>query len=175
MKIGDLPFVERDPLELLNLHIDRDEPDPDFTGFGYGRLALVHLDERARGRRIDVRDALIVALHCTEVGPIHPDDVELEFFLDAAAVGPSVTAPLSAFLDVWLPRIRGGERAVVLTLCNPHGAVIRGPASLGPRPLFYALGDVESWLDPDDGVVPRLVADRWRTVPTVPTVGRGQR
>ena len=60
------PVCERDPLELLNLHVDRDEPDPDYTGFGYGRLALVHLAERERGRRIDVCDALVVALHSAE-------------------------------------------------------------------------------------------------------------
>ena len=65
-----------------------------------------------------------------------------------------MTAPLSAFLAVWLPRIRGDERAVVLALCNPHEALIRGPAASAGAPLHYALGDVESWLDPDDGVVP---------------------
>lgn len=141
-------------MQLLNLHVHRDAPDPDYTGFGHCRADVTL--ESADGSRQHVRDALVLALHCTE-GTALPDDVELEFFVPEGGPDYSVTVLLSTFLATWLPRVCRDARAVVLALCNPGRAVIRRPAGLGRVPLFYAAGDVETWFD--DGI--RLVADSW--------------
>ncbi len=158
--IAEIPFRRREPLELLNLQIDRDEPDPDYTGFGYSRVPLIRLEAADGTPPLVVRDALLIALHCTEIGPALPDDVELEFFVDEVEKDYSVTTPLSAFLASWLPKIRGDEQAVVLALCNRHRAAIPRPAALGATPFYFAEGDVDSWLDPEGAL--RLVADAWR-------------
>ncbi len=153
--VGQIPFRRQAPLALLHLDGDRDAVDEDYTGFGHARLDALTLV--GAGGPVEVRDALVLALHCADPGEALSDDVELEFVLDSAGV--SVSAPLSTFLAAWLPALRDGERAVVLALCNPHRAAVRRPAGLAPStPLHYALGDVESWLH--GGV--RLVADAWR-------------
>lgn len=162
--IGELPFRRREALDLLNLLADRDAPEVDYTGFGYARVDGVTLEERAGGRR-RVRGAWVLAVHCAESeldAAGARDDVELEFFVEEVAAGYSVTAPLSAFLTTWVPRLlgAGGAGVVVLALCNPRRVVVRRPPVLGATPLVYAFGEVDSWLDPDGSV--RLVADRWR-------------
>jgi hypothetical protein len=154
--IAEIPFERRDPLELLNLHLDRDEPDPDYTGFGYATVDAIQLRSHRGDSRI-VRNVLVVALHCTEIDPVRaPNDVELEFFIPAVSPTYSVTAPLSRFLAIWLPRILTDESAIVLALCNRHAA--RLPA-MGDRPIHHAFGDVDSWLD--EGGALTLVADEW--------------
>jgi hypothetical protein len=47
-------------------------------------------------------------------------------------------------------------------MCNPHRAVIARPPGAGETPVHYAVGDVESWLDPD-GPRLRLRAEAWRS------------
>ena len=151
MRIAELPFTERPLLELLHLDDEaRREPDPDYAGFGFARAARVELSGDGGGV---VDDALLVVIHSADDGEPLPDDVELEFVLGER----SVTVLLSTFLDRWLPIVHGGERAIVLVMCNPHRAAL---APAAPVPVHYALGDVESWLD--DGEV-RLVAETWRT------------
>ncbi len=151
MRIAELPFLERPVLELLHLEdASRTVPDGDYAGFGHARIdrvALVGTDG------VTAEDALLVAVHSADDGEARADDVELEFVLGDR----SVTVLLSAFLERWLPRLAGDARAIVLVMCNPHRAVIRADAGV---PVYYALGDVESWLDGDDV---RLVADTWRT------------
>jgi hypothetical protein len=150
MRIAELPFAERPVLELLHLEDEsRTAPDPDYAGFGHARIDRVELIG-AGGRVVD--DALMIAVHSADDGEALPDDVELEFVLGDR----SVTVLLSAFLDRWLPRL-GAASAIVLVMCNPHRATIRTNARV---PVYYALGDVESWLDGGDV---RLVAEAWRT------------
>jgi hypothetical protein len=159
--IAAIPFLRRPALELRNRHVDRPAPDPDYTGFGYARVDEVWL-EGADGELEPVRDALVLALHCTdEGGEALAHDVELEFFVDEVAADYSVTVLLSAFLAEWLPRVRGDASTVVLALCNRQRATLATPESLDDGRLVYALGDVESWLDVGSDKI-TLRADRWR-------------
>lgn len=158
--LAQIPFRHREPLELLNLREERAAPQDDYTGFGHARVGLVWLEDAA-GAQVPVGDALLLALHSCDLGAPRPEDVELEFFLDEVAPGYSVRALLSAFLAARLPALRGPERAIVLALCNPHRAAIPRPPAAGATPVHYALGDVESWLDPA-GPDLRLRADAWR-------------
>jgi hypothetical protein len=146
--LAELPFVERPALELLHLTEDRDRPDLDYAGFGYARVDRVRLEP---GGAVD--DVLVLALHSADGG----GPLELEFVLD----GGSVIAPLPAFLDAWLPRIRGDERAIVLAMCNPHLATLARPIAAGAVPIHVARGDVDSWLD--DGEL-CLSADAWMVI-----------
>ena len=163
--IAEIPFRRRPALELLDLVVDRDQPDPDYAGFGHARLAALALEDAA-GRCRVVDDALVVALHSCDLAPPRADDVELEFFVDEVARGYSVTALLSAFLAARLAPLCGDARAIVLAMCNPHHAILRRPPAAGATPLWYPLGDVESWLDPDGhgSARPpvRLRAPAWR-------------
>ncbi len=159
--IAAIPFLQRPPLELLDLTHDRAELDPDYTGFGYSRFAEVWLEGQG-GTREPVRDALVLALHCTDVpGAALAHDVELEFFVDEVAKDYSVRVLLSQFLAEWLPRVRGDATTVVLALCNRQRATLPAPASLGDGRLVYALGNVDAWLDVDKGTI-TLSADTWR-------------
>lgn len=160
----EIPFRRLHPLDLLHLREDRDAPDPDFAGFGYGRVDRIWLEDGS-GACEPVEDALVLALHSSDLGQAHPDDVELEFFVDEVGPDYSVKARLSAFLAARLAGVRGDERAIVLALCNPHRAVLGRPAAAGTLPLHYPMGDVESWLDPD-GPRLRLTAGAWRTADT---------
>ena len=164
-RIADLPFREREAFDLLHLDEIRDAPDADYAGYGHGRVDAVWLEGRDGAEPRLVRDALVLALHSCDDGAPLADDIELEFVIDEVADGYSVTALLSTFLEQWLPRVSRDERAIVLVACNPHRAVLSRPAPLATAPIHYALGDVESWLDPDDGGPRiRLVADTWRTM-----------
>jgi hypothetical protein len=162
--ILDIPFAEHELVELLNLHDDRDLPDFDYARFGHARAGVLCLEERGGLEPLPlVRDALILALHSAEDPEPLDGDIELEFFVEEVAKDYSVTVLLSDFLERWLPLVSGGERAVVLVLCNPHGAAIARPDILGATPLYYAVGDVESWLDMEEGrPLIRLMADAWR-------------
>ena len=160
--IADLPFVRRDVLDLLNLRHHRAAPDADYTGFGHARLDALSLAGDV-GEPIEVRGALVIAVHSMEEPEELPGDIDLEFFLPEVSEDHSVTVLLSAFLRVWLPLIRGDERAIVLVVCNPRQTILRAPAAAGRTPFYYPLGDVESWLDvADDHKDVRLVARSWR-------------
>ena len=163
--IAEIPFHPRPALELLNLAIDRDQPDPDYTGFGHARLPALVLEDAADRCHV-VDDALVLALHSCDLGRPRADDVELEFFVDQVARGYSVTALLSTFLAARLAPLCGDARVIVLAMCNPHRAILPRPPAAGATPLWYPLGDVESWLDPDGHGTARppvrLRAPAWR-------------
>ena len=162
--IAELPFAERSLLTLLHLDEQRDSPDLDFAGYGYGRADSLWLARHDHPELVQVKDALILALHSADEGEVLAGDVELEFEVEAVAPGYSVTVLLSDFMRIWLSRIGGAERAIVLALCNPHRAVLPRPASSGSTPLYYAIGNVDSWgdWDEDGGQSLTLVADDWR-------------
>ncbi|KYF72980.1 hypothetical protein [Sorangium cellulosum] len=161
--ISELPFHGRPALELLNLEQHRDAPDLESTQFGWCQVAEVWLDGRADRAPLRVTDALIVAVHAADEPEALSDDVELEFFVEEVAKDYSVTVLLSTFLDRWLPAAFRGERAIVLAMCNPHAARIRPPKAAGRTPVYYADGDVDTWLDTDgDGRQRiRLEAEAW--------------
>lgn len=136
MTILELPFTERDVYELLNLHGEREQPDRDYAGYGWARVPELWLDD-AR-----VTDALVLALHSADDSEPLAEDIELEFELPDRA---PVSVLASLFLAKWLPELPRAS-ALVLALCNPHHASLRRPPAAS-GPLYYALGDVESWLD----------------------------
>ncbi len=152
--VAELPFRERPVRELLHLSEERASPDPDYTGFGWARasrLWLVHPD--APSLRID--DALLLALHCPDDGEVLAADIELYFELPGE---PPITVLASTFLERWLPRLPNDVSSIVLALCNPHGA------RLPPRrdlPLYFAQGEVESFISLDDDARIELRAPRW--------------
>ena len=161
--IADLPFREWDQLALLNLSEHRDTPDDDYYEYGYSRFEKVCLLERNSPEPLPlVYDALLLALHSADEGEELADDVELEFFVEEVADDYSVTVLLSDFLSRWLPRVSGSERAIVLAMCNPYRATVSRPAIAANTPVYYALGDVESWVE-FEGNRPFmwLTADRW--------------
>jgi hypothetical protein len=148
-------------------------------------------DLAAHARPLD--DVLVIAVHSPDDSEPISDDIELELDLEPGRSLPlprrslplprrslplprrslplprrSVIVMLSDFLATWLPRLPAAAH-VVLVLCNPHRATPR-PAD---RPVHYALGDVEAWLDertddrkPEVDRSPRLmlVAETWCTL-----------
>jgi hypothetical protein len=160
--IADLPFVRRDVLDLLNLRDHRAAPDPDYTGFGHARVDALQLEGEV-GEPLEVRKALVIAVHSMEEPEELPGDIDLEFILPELGADHSVTVLLSAFLRVWLPLIHGDARAIVLVVCNPNQTLLPAPAAAGRTPFYYPLGDVESWLHVEDGHQEvRLAARSWR-------------
>ncbi len=171
--LAALPFPRRGALELLNLQADpgggrREVPDHDFAGFGYGRVRdLVLADDDGQERSLAA--ALVLALHSSDDQPDQGEEVELEFDLpdpDDERETLSVLAPLSRFLEARLPALLDEVDDVVLALCNPRSVDVARPASLGPRRLHYAHGDVVSWLDLDDDGPARirLAARSWHVL-----------
>lgn len=153
--IAELPFREQPLLELLNLLEARDEPDPDYVGFGWARAERVWLvDPGAPARAVD--DALVLGLHCPDDGEVLADDVELYFELDD---DQEVTVLASAFFASWLPKLPRDASAIVIALCNPHAAVLPQPPATD-LPVHFALGEVASYQACDDGRI-ELRADRW--------------
>jgi len=170
--IAELPFDAKEPAELLGIDFVRDEDDPEFAGFGWGRLGLV-LETEGGGRRV-VPDALVLALHAAEDGEELEGDIDLEFWLYIDTEGDEnddvVLVPLSRFLEVWLPRLPTGAPAIVLVLCNPRRVELsRPPRAPAGVPVWYALGDVRSFAEvaPEDELrvhaAPRwgVSASRW--------------
>lgn len=166
--LAEVPLPRLEPLALLNLQPDaagrrRDEPDPDYEGYGFAVTGALVL-ESADGRRRALPTALVLALHSADE-PSPGAGLELELDVPDPTGGEALTvlAPLEAFLAAHLPRLPTEPDDVVLALCNPRGAAVSRPASLGARRLHYAHGDVLSWLDEyDDGRTRiRLHAHRW--------------
>ncbi len=146
----------------------REALDLDYTGFGWCRPRRLWLQATepgglgggglgggglggglgglGGGGLVEVREPLLLALHSADDGPALPGDLVLEFGLDG---GEAVAAPLSLFLERWLPRLPSppGDGPIVLALCNPHRAHLTAPAAAGGRPMLHALGDTDSWLD----------------------------
>lgn len=161
--IADLPFHERPVLELLHLAEHRAAPDRDYAGYGWARVPRVWLTTPAGAAR-PVDDALVLALHSADDAEALGDDIELYFELTDA---PPVTVLASRFLARWLSRLPQDAAALVLVLCNPHHAVLP-PIALTAAPVFYAHGDVESWLErtPAGDHRLELLAPAWSTVPS---------
>ena len=154
VRIADIPFRERPAHELLAL--DRDEPDPDYAGYGWAKVDRVWLDS-PHGFRRRLDDVLVIAIHAADDGAARPDDVELDFEIDGGVVA---TADATAFVAQWRPRLPAAQHTV-LVMCNPHRAQLAIPG------VHYGVGDVRAWLDPGDRI--RLAADAWRMVPAVST------
>lgn len=144
LTIGELPFVERPLRALLDLEVDRDGINRDFTGFGWAVAEAIWL-ERSDGSATRVDDALVIALHTADDAEALPDDLELELDLP----GGPVSVLASAFLERWLPRLPQ-RSAVVLAICNPHRAVLRRPASASVA-VHCAIGDVAAWREVEPG------------------------
>ena len=142
MALTDLPFEQQPPKPLLGLDVDRDEPDLDFAGFGWGHLPALTPSTPYGARRL--LDALVFAVHT----PDEPGDaLELEFWLDDGDDAIAAMVPWPLFADrILRPRL-GAQREVVLAMCNPNNLRIAAPAWLGSHRLHYAEGDVISWLD----------------------------
>lgn len=158
MKIAELPFHERPVHELLNLTGDRSTPDLQYAGFGWALVDKIWCVGTASS--YSVRNALVVAIHTADDAEPIAHDIELEFEISDQE---SVSVLASAFLERWLPRLPRAS-AIVLCLCNPHRATIVRPAG-ATAPVHYALGNVASWLDHDDGGERiELVADTWSTL-----------
>ncbi len=154
-RIADLPLPLVGVAELLALEVERIAPDHDYAGFG---MAWADDLELAAPDRVSLRltRALVVALHSADEQP-HEGDVELLFELP----DQSVMVGLSAWLDVFLPRLPAADD-VVLALCNPRRVAIHVPPA-APR-IHFALGDVTSWWDRDGRgrTHVRLSARAWR-------------
>ncbi|MCB9707127.1 MAG: hypothetical protein H6711_35120 [Myxococcales bacterium] len=166
--IAEIPLEEREPLALLGFVEGRVEPDLDYYGFGWARLAAIDLVDRT-GKIERVERPLLLALHSADDGDPYPDDVDLEFWLDDDD-DTAIVAPLSAFLASRRPLLAGAP-AIVLALCNPHRARLRRPAGVD-APIYHALGDVLATFDLPEGSPYRaergrlrLEADAWRTIP----------
>lgn len=150
-KIADIPFVERDTLEVLALDVDRVSPDADYAGFGWTRVDRVLLTAPQRPDVV-VDDAIVVALHSADE---QPEDGDLDLLFEIG--DESLVVGLSRWLPHMLAQLPA-QRPVVLALCNPRRVAIASEAAV----LHYAYGDVTSWLDPDPGGPQlRLTARRW--------------
>ncbi|MBA3539927.1 MAG: hypothetical protein H0T79_09890, partial [Deltaproteobacteria bacterium] len=159
-RIADLPFHERPAIELLDLATDRDAPNLEYAGFGWARVEEVWL-ANVDGTSQRVANALIVAMHSADDGEVLADDIELEFDLP----GQPVTVLASVFLAQWLPRLPQDAGVIVLSICNPHRAVLGRPAAT-TVPVHYALGNVTSWLELGENRPDRirLAAETWCTL-----------
>jgi hypothetical protein len=157
--IAELPFVPRPVMALLHLDEPRPAPDVGYAGYGHARAASVVLERRASPAVRRLRDVLLIAVHAADEPEALGHDLELGFELGD---GDGVSVLASDFLRVWLPRLRGDEQAIVLVACNPHRARLPRPAAAGDTPLYFAIGDVDSWCAAADepGTV-RLMADDW--------------
>lgn len=164
MTLAELPFVERPAIELLDL--ERDEPDPDYAGFGWTRVGRLWLasEEKERAPR-EIINALVIGAHARDDAPGYDDDIELSFELSPEH---AVVTMLSDFLDTWLPKLPQDVPAIVLAICNPHGARLARPATAPWKvPVYHGIGDVTAWLDLDERDRPlriRLSAAWWRTL-----------
>jgi hypothetical protein len=175
LTIEELPFRQREPLELFGIDRSRTEPDltGDFAEYGWVTLPEVALASASAPPTV-LRDTLVLALHSPELdNPAARTDeleVELEVRLpDGELV--NVLAPLVRFLDARAASVIGDAHDVLLAFCNPLRLPPRPPAWLvGSRRLHFAEGNVVSWLDrlPDGRERIRLTADRWRTLTTAP-------
>jgi hypothetical protein len=170
-RILDLPFFRRPLFELLGFDLRRSTVDLEYSGCGWAEPERLWLQGDVVVE--EVRAPLLLALHSGPPHPAVPDDLTLE--LPVGDGGPAAAVPLALFLDRWAPRLPGSG-PVVLALCNPQGLTVQVPARLRHRPVYYAMGDVDSWLDAaseqtgalrgDDelaaGGVFRLQATAWR-------------
>ncbi|MBL4686055.1 MAG: hypothetical protein JKY37_15785 [Nannocystaceae bacterium] len=160
--LAELAFPQRELCELLHLSEDRDLPDTENYGFGWGVVPRIELctDET---EAIVLEGALVLALHRAEQQPVDALDLDLEFDID---YGPdpedyvAIIAPLGAFVAHHLPRVlaRVSASEVVFALCNPDHRLLEIPAVQGAQRYWWAEGNVDSWRDGDRYL---LTARRW--------------
>jgi hypothetical protein len=170
LKIAELPFHERSVEDLLNLVEYREQPDPDYAGFGWTRaprLVLVEEAKRSPSNSVDtepialidqgreIKDALLIAVHTADDAPAIANDLQLEFDIK----GGPVAVMASKFLATWLPKLPS-TNSIVLCVCNPHHAQL-ARIDVG-RTLWLPMGDVQSWRDQDNGDI-LLTAETWST------------
>ena len=166
----DLPFHERPIRELLNLTEHRDVPQHDYAGYGWARVAEIWLEAGENIERVE--DALVLALHTPDdiepssddidpnIDDLEPTTGDVELYFEVP--GDQLTVDASLFFAKWLPELPRAS-AIVLSLCNPQRVHLRLPTNV---PVYYALGDVESWLDHDEGGRVVLATDgSWAKVP----------
>lgn len=161
--VAELVFPQREPCELLHLSEDRDLPDTEHYGFGWGVVPRIEL--RADETETTVLEgALVLALHRAEQQPVDAVDLDLEFDVD---YGPdpddyvAIIAPLGVFVAVHLPRVlaRVPASEVVFALCNPDRRRLEIPAVQGAQRYWWAEGNVDSWRHEARYL---LTAQRWR-------------
>lgn len=149
--IAELPFASKAPGALLGVSLGRGEGvDTSFTGTGWGRVSPLAL-EAPGAPAVRLRDALVLALHGGDDDPGEAPRPaargpwDLEFQLP----GETLLVPVERFLAVHLPRLPPAAD-VVLALCNPlHRPLARPPALAPGARLWYALGNVDSFAEPD--------------------------
>ncbi|MEZ4362210.1 MAG: hypothetical protein R3B48_18625 [Kofleriaceae bacterium] len=151
--ILELPFARRPLFDLLGFEEGRAHVDVDYAGFGWATPARLWLDGGAATRCVE--RPLVLALH-SGAATASAKELTLEFWLppeegDEERDPAPIAVPLAAFLERWLPALPLAG-PIVLALCNPGRLAVAHPRAAGARPLHYAVGDVESWLELDDGV-----------------------
>lgn len=156
--LADVPFERKPTLALLGLEDEqRTEVDREFAGFGWNVLPRVVLADDEQ--RIDLADALVLALH-TPDEPEPDRALELAFVVLHEGEELELRVPWVEFAETRVrPLVDASHGDVVLALCNPEHRRIDRPSWLGTRRLHWADGDVTSWLDPDGTI--RLQATRW--------------
>lgn len=170
MRLEDLPFETRDPLTLLGIVPGRAEPDLEFAGYGYATLPELELAD-ADGGALELREALVLALHTPD--EIDESATELELAFEVAIDGELVMllTPLRRFLEHRVAALVGEAVDIVLATCNPTDLRPTPPSWLtGARRLHFASGDVIAWLDAEDDGSERirLQADRWHILTAPP-------
>lgn len=158
MSVGatrDLPFEEQAPRELFGIVPGRDTIDDDFEGFGWSRVGRLRLE--GEGQAIALRDAVVVALHAAS--PEEDESAEGDLDLELRVGDEVLIVPLSTFLATWAPRLPKAD-TWVLALCNPgHEPLVRPTHVPDGVALWFGMGDVDAWEDPDGGFT--LTATRW--------------
>jgi hypothetical protein len=161
-KILELPFVERPVIELLRLE-NPGIVDTSYAGYGWARVDRLWLETHKTLYEEPLDDVLVLAIHAADDGDRLRNDIDLEFELPSG--DDSVFVRASTFLAKWLPRLPQDSKAIVLAMCNPFHATL--PPVPSAAPIYYAYGDVDSWLDVDDlGTRIRLSAPSWGTIDT---------
>ncbi len=174
--IAEIPFPEVDVLPLLGFDPARSGPEMEYERFGHAHLPRVELVARGDGAGSPRRvvGARVFALHSADDGEAHAEDIDLEFWVDDET---ALLVSLALFLERRGAALVGSAPALVLALCNPHGASLVRPPGIDV-PIFSAEGDVIAHFEIDPAVDPtagigaseiehglvrvQLVAERWR-------------
>ncbi len=171
-RVADLPLPERCPRQLLHLTESRDRPDTEFDGFGWGWLDEIVLRDSS-GHEVPLVSPLVVAVHSADDPTPGAEELELQFELRGCRQDPaepepesvSVIVPLPVFVRERLAPLlaRNPAADVVLAMCNPESRALELTLPPGAGRVWWARGDVDSWLHRDDGELDRyvLTADRW--------------
>ena len=148
--IKDIRFENSDVFELLGLNAEQVVND-DFSSFGWAVVESIALSEKLGRVEVLLDPVLVLALHSSDAPRIQ-DQIELEFVLDEESETPvSLILAISTFfnsiLEPFFIHKQSLPRTIVFALCNPRKLDIVCPPFLGGRDIYFAKGDVESWLD----------------------------